>query len=167
MSILHCAILYYPILLYTVIYDITLYHNILYYTILYTLPYLSVSYLTLAYLTFPRLTLPCLTLLYFTLHYLISPGVTASEVAIDIMNALQEVMLKCSKMLWKFDSGITYKFSRNAHLGPALLSVRALHCKHCVRTKHTSCRNIFNHSHCRKLLYTEKTQCKHDVASQQ
>ena len=111
-----------------------------------TLPYLSLSYLTLAYLTFPRLTLPSRTCLYFALQYLTSPDVTASEVAIDIINAFQEIMLKCSNIHYKFDSGITYTLSYNALLEPMWVSMRTLHCKHYIPTKRMNRINVFNES---------------------
>ena len=81
---------------------------------------LIVAYRCLSVLVVPPLTMLC-TLLYFTLRYLTSLGVTAGEGAIDITNAFQEIMFKCSKMLYNFDSGITYKLSCNACRRPMLL----------------------------------------------
>ena len=119
----------------TLLHSTKVWYTILYYTILYS---------SLVDNTLVCYTLLC-TLLYSTLRYLTSPGVTASEGAIDIINAFQEIMFKCSKMLYNFASGITYKLYCNAHLGLVSVSVRALRCKHCVRTKHTIFINISNH----------------------
>ena len=98
----------------------------------------------LSVLVFPPLTMLC-TLLYFTLRYLTSPGVSASEGAIDIINAFQEIMFKCSKMLYNFDSGITYKLSCNGVLVVVLVPARTLACNRSTPTKRMLCIHVFNY----------------------
>ena len=92
----------------------------------------------------PPLTMLC-TLLYFTFLYLTSPGVSASEGAIDIINAFKQIMFKCSKMLYNFDSGITDKLSCNDALAVALILVRELACNCSARTNRMFRTNGFNH----------------------
>jgi hypothetical protein len=106
-------------------------------------------------------------LLYITVHYLTPPGVTADGGAINTSNAFQESMLKCRKILYKSASGITYKMSLKTCRGPVRLPCRGLRCTRSARTELMFCINVLDHSCWRKLLYADKTQCKHEVAKRQ
>ena len=123
---------------YTKIYCTIVYKGLVPYTI-------TILYSTQVDITVVCYTMLCI-LLYITVHYLSSPGVTADEVGINISNAFQESMLKCTTNPYKFASRFTYKMSRKTSRGPLLLPCRKLSCTCSVRTERMFCINVLDQS---------------------